>query len=341
MDKKQLTILGFCIVLILFPVDFQAQRTFGLAIHGGAGGIQKERLSTEQQQAYEAGLKQALDAGYKVLEDGGTAQAAVIEAITTLENDSLFNAGKGSVLNNVGEAEMDASIMRGDDLNAGAVAGVKQVKNPILAAEKVMDESEHVMFAGSGADSFAVAKGLEQEDPSYFITTSKVKALKSKQEAIKKQNESENDQGTLEEEEMDKHGTVGAVALDKYGNLAAGTSTGGMNNKQHNRVGDSPIIGAGTYANNKSCAVSCTGHGEYYIRLAVAHEVSALMLHKGWDLDKATRYVIHIELADLGGTGGIIAIDRRGNVSMTFNTAGMFRAYRLSNSQELIEMFEE
>lgn len=320
------------------------QRPFGIVLHGGAGNIDPEVISPERQAAYIAVLTAARDSGYAVLERGGSAEDAVVKVITMLEDDLLFNAGRGSVLNHEGVVEMDASIMRGADLKAGAVACVHTIRNPILAARAVMERSPHVMLSGKGAEEFARARGLELEKNSYFITKERQESL----ERVREEEKTELDHDEYKEEGSvpgtlgnEKYGTVGAVALDKHGNLAAGTSTGGMTNKRHGRIGDSPIIGAGTYADNRSCAVSCTGHGEYFIRLAVAHEVSSLMLHRKWDIDKAASYVIHEELEKLGGDGGLISIDRRGNISMPFNTTGMFRAFRTSSGSQGAAIFKD
>ena len=324
-----LTISLLCSSAIAFT------QTYGLVLHGGAGTIAKDGLSKERQNVYENSLQKALDAGYLVLEKGGNAEDAVIAAIRILEDDSNFNSAKGSVLNANGAVEMDASIMRGADLNAGAVAGVTTVRHPIEAAAKVMFKSPHVMMSNAGADLFAKEQGLEIMPPSYFITKGSQATLKGVQDRLK-------EQGSIDSEYPDwKFGTVGVAALDKQGNLAAGTSTGGMTNKMHNRIGDSPIIGAGTYANNKTCAVSCTGHGEYFIRLNLAHEVSALMLYKGYDVEKAASFMIHNSLSDMGGAGGLVAMDRNGNISLPFNTPGMFRAYRMSDGRTSVLMFKD
>lgn len=329
--KNKLYLLTLSLLCVFHAASGQ---TYGLVLHGGAGTITKDGLSEERQAAYENGLQTALETGYAVLDKGGSAEDAVIAAIRVLEDDSLFNAGRGSVLNANGFVEMDASIMRGRDLNAGAVAGVTKVKHPIEAAAAVMLNSPHVLMSNAGADQFAKERGLEQEPSSYFITQSSQRSLHRAQTR-------EKDQGSIDDGYSDwKYGTVGVAALDKQGNLAAGTSTGGMTNKMHNRIGDSPIIGAGTYANNESCAVSCTGHGEYFIRLNVAHEVSALMLYKGYDVHKASTYMIHTSLENLGGAGGLIALDRNGNLAMPFNTPGMFRGYKMSDGRTEVLMFK-
>lgn len=314
------------ILLIIIGLNKETtaqERPFGLVIHGGAGWISPERFTEEEQKSYHAALASALDAGYQVLNKGGQAHEAVIAAIKVLEDDPKFNAGKGSVLNSKGKVEMDAAIMTGHDLSAGAVAGVRKVKNPILGALAVMKNSPHVMLAGEGADLFCKEQGLKLEPQSYFITDEKKESLK----------------GVKHRSKIDKHGTVGCVALDKQGNLAAGTSTGGMTNKAYNRIGDAPVIGAGTYADNRSCAVSCTGHGEYFIRLGIAKEVAALVKHKGYDVYKAAHVVIHEDLSKMGGTGGLITIDRNGNIAMPFNTPGMFRGYQMNNKPRATFLF--
>ncbi|NOY49988.1 MAG: isoaspartyl peptidase/L-asparaginase [Chlorobi bacterium] len=283
---------------------------WAIVIHGGAGTILKKNMSPEAEKAYKEKLSDALNAGCNILEDGGTSLDAVTAAINVMEDSPLFNAGKGAVFTAEGKNEMDASIMDGSNLMAGAVAGVSTVKNPILAARAVMEKSPHVMLAGEGADEFAKSHGLEIVDSSYFFT-------QRRWESYKRANKN-------------KYGTVGAVALDKDGNLAAATSTGGMTNKMKGRIGDSPIIGAGTYADNKGCAVSATGHGEYFMRNVVAYDINALMKYSGVSLKEAANYVIMKKLKDQGGDGGIIAVDRAGNFVMTFNTTGMYRAYKNS-----------
>ena len=290
-----------------------------LVIHGGAGTILKKNMTPELEEAYLTKLTEALNVGFEILEKGGSSIDAVQKTIHILEDSPLFNAGKGAVFTNDGHNELDASIMDGKTLNAGAVAGVKTVKNPIDAARKVMENSPHVMMAGQGADIFAKEQGLELVDSSYFFTQKRWDAL---QKALKKE------QMELDHDDADndkKKGTVGAVALDKNGNLAAATSTGGMTNKRWGRVGDSPIIGAGTYANNQTCAVSSTGHGEFFIRNVVAYDIAALMEYGGKTLKEATDYVVLEKLKQQGGRGGVIALDAQGNYAMPFNTEGMYR----------------
>ncbi|MBX9853014.1 MAG: isoaspartyl peptidase/L-asparaginase [Cytophagaceae bacterium] len=292
-----------------------------LAIHGGAGNYTLSDLSLEEQKEYQQKLQEALDRGYDILEKGGSSIDAVEAVIRILEDSPLFNAGKGAVLTSNEKIELDASIMRGSDLAAGAVGGVTIVKNPISAARKVMENSPHVLLMGRGAEAFAKEQHLEIVDPSYFFTEkSRMQLQKIKEEEkLKLKNSEKKDK---------KFGTVGCVALDKNGNLAAGTSTGGMVNKKFGRVGDSPIIGAGTYADNRTCAVSCTGHGEHFIRNTIAFSVAALMEYKGLSLEQAVDYVVEEKLKRTSGTGGLIAIDKEGNIAMKMNTPSMFRAYR-------------
>jgi beta-aspartyl-peptidase (threonine type) len=294
-----------------------------LVIHGGAGTIKRENMTPEREKAYHDALQQALDSGYTVLERGGKSLDAVIAAIKVMENSPLFNAGKGAVFNNEGKNELDASIMDGSNLMAGAVAGVTTIKNPITAAYAVMTKSEHVMMIGDGAEKFAQEQNLEIVEPSYFFDS-----LRYKQWLKAKEAEASREASLIDPYTKDKKfGTVGAVALDQYGNIAAGTSTGGMTNKKYGRVGDAPIIGAGTYADNASCGVSATGWGEYFIRLAVAHDIVSLVKYTNLSLQDAADSVVMKKIPRLGGDGGIIALDRQGNISMTFNTAGMYRGY--------------
>ena len=259
-----------------------------------------------------------------------------------MEDSPLFNAGKGAVFTHEGKNEMDASIMDGKTLNAGAVAGISVVKNPISAARKVMEESIHVMMAGKGADAFARSKGLEIVDPSYFHTDNRLEMLKKIKDKEKIELDHDGDKGYIDREYPDsKFGTVGAIAVDRMGNLAAATSTGGMTNKRWNRIGDSPVIGAGTYANNKTCAVSSTGHGEYFIRSVVAYDISALMEYKGLSVKEAAEEVVHKKLVDMGGSGGVIALDAKGNFAMPFNTAGMYRGYVKADGKPTIRIYKE
>lgn len=291
---------------------------FSLAIHGGAGTILKSTMTPEKELAYTTALTDALRAGESVLKNGGTALDAVEKAIISLEDNPLFNAGRGAVFTNEGRNELDASIMNGKDLTAGAVAGVRNIKNPISLARAVMEKSEHVLLAGTGAEAFAKSIGAEFADDAYFFTQQRFDQLQQAKES-----------GTVIMDHSDtddkKFGTVGAVALDTHGNLAAGTSTGGMTNKKFGRAGDSPIIGAGTYANNNTCAISCTGHGEFFIRAVVAYDISCLMEYKGLSLKEACDVVVMDKLVKLGGEGGLVALDRHGNIELPFNSDGMYR----------------
>lgn len=293
-----------------------------LIIHGGAGTILKKHMTSAQDKAYRSKMQEALQKGHDVLKKGGTSLEAVVTAIKVLENSPLFNAGKGAVFTNQGKNELDASIMEGKTMNAGAVSSVTVIKNPITAALAVMKNSPHVMLTGKGAETFAKKQGLKIVKPTYFYTKRRYNQLKRLQKKSLK-----GKSGSIEDliDLNKKLGTVGAVALDQYGNIAAGTSTGGMTNKKWGRVGDTPIIGAATYANNNTCGVSATGHGEYFIRSVVAHDISALMEYKGLSVQNAAKEVIMKKLKKMGGKGGIVALDRNGNYTMTFNSAGMYR----------------
>ncbi|MGB3607048.1 isoaspartyl peptidase/L-asparaginase family protein, partial [Psychroserpens sp.] len=284
---------------------------FAIIIHGGAGTILKKNMTSEKEAAYKAKLEEAIRVGYEILINGGTSLDAVEKTINVMEDSPLFNAGKGAVFTNAETNELDASIMDGKTLNAGASAGTITVRNPINLARVIMDKSPHVMMAGAGADTYAKEQGLSIVDPSYFYTENRFNALKRAMESEKIELDHDDKQAFYDPEIKDfKFGTVGCAALDKHGNLAAGTSTGGMTNKRYGRVGDAPIIGAGTYANNNSCAVSSTGWGEYFIRSMVAYDISALMQYKGLTLQEAAREVIHTKVAGLGGDGGIVAVDK-------------------------------
>lgn len=309
-------------------------KTIALVIHGGAGTILKSQMKPEIEKLYVAALEQALMAGQKILLEGGAAMDAVTAAIQILENDSLFNAGVGAVLNSKGEAELDASVMDGNSGKAGAVSGIKTVKNPITLARAVMDRTEHVLLSGAGAEELATALNLDRVENTYFITTK----AKSRLEAA--QQKPQNDILTPRTKASDKMGTVGAVALDQFGNIAAGTSTGGMNNKKFGRVGDSPIIGAGTYANNQTCGISATGHGEYFIRQVVAFDIHAKMAYQKMSLEQACKIVIQDQLLPSGGTGGVIGLDRFGNIAMEFNTRGMYRGFVKNDSKPEIAIYE-
>jgi beta-aspartyl-peptidase (threonine type) len=313
---------------------------FGIVIHGGAGTILKENMSDSLEAAYKAKLKEAISAGYNILKNGGNSLDAVTHTINIMEDSPLFNAGKGAVFTHEGSNELDASIMDGANLNAGAVAGVKHIKNPIDLARDVMQKSEHVMLYGAGAEEFAKGLGYKMMDTSYFYTKNRYESLLRVLEKEKSKNEKK---VSFEDSYIknSKFGTVGCAALDKHGNLAAGTSTGGMTNKRWNRIGDAPIIGAGTYANNATCAVSSTGWGEYFIRSVVAYDISALMEYKGMTLQEAASEVIQKKVPALGGDGGIVAIDKDGNVAMEFNTAGMYRATMNSEGELVIKIYKE
>lgn len=314
------------LILLLNACSGAAQQSDGqyvLVIHGGAGTILKKNMTAEKEAAYKAGLEAALKKGYSVLQSGGTSLDAVEAAIRILEDDPLFNAGKGAVFTHDGRNELDASIMDGKTLGAGSVAGVRTIKNPISLARAIMEKSEHVMMAGRGAEQFAATAGVEIVDTSYFRTEERWQGL---QKALQLDSaKTRLDHSYVPAARRDeKFGTVGCVALDKHGNLAAGTSTGGMTNKKFGRIGDAPIIGAGTYANNNTVAVSCTGWGEYFIRSVVAYDLSALMAYKGLSVKDAGSTVIK-KVGELGGNGGLIALDKNGHMAMPFNTEGMYR----------------
>ena len=321
----------------LSPVENIPEKVeFSIVIHGGAGTIEREKMTDEKEAEYNKKLEEAIRVGYTILKKGGTSLDAVEKTINVLENSPLFNAGRGAVLTYEGINEHDASIMDGETLNAGASAGTKTVKNPINLARAVMEYSPHVMLSGMGAETFAKEQGLEIVDPSYFFTENKKQAL----ERVKALENNKTASFYDADIKNSKYGTVGCAALDKNGNLAAGTSTGGMTNKRWGRIGDSPIIGAGTYANNKTCAVSSTGWGEFFIRGMVAHDISALMEYKGLTLKEASQLVIQKKLTELGGDGGIIAVDKNGNMVMEFNTSGMFRATMNDKGELYIGMFK-
>ena len=314
--------------------------TFGILIHGGAGTILKKNMSSEKEAEYRKTLKKAIEVGYKILETGGNSQDAVEKTIHIMEDSPLFNAGKGAVLNAHGNIELDASFMNGNSLDAGAVSGVKTVKHPISAAIKVMEASQHVMLSGSGADTFAKEQGLEIVDPEYFYTERRINDLKRvKQKTALKESLLSSDEKKYFQNQ--RYGTVGCVALDINGNLSAGTSTGGMTNKKWNRIGDAPIIGAGTYANNLTCAISATGWGEFFIRSVVAHDISALMEYKNMSIQEAAYEVIHNKVARLGGNGGVIGIDRFGNPMMEMNTPGMYRAHMDADGNLKIKIYKD
>ena len=302
---------------------------FAIAIHGGAGTLPRAEMSSDAEGKYRAGLKEALDAGFELLQRGGSSLDAVTRAVVLLEDNPLFNAGKGAVFTLEGRNELDASIMDGSTLKAGAVAGVTRIRNPVALARAVMEKSEHVMLAGAGAEEFASAAGFSFVPQSYFHTPERWRQL----ERIR------GGEAGLSALTISHIGTVGAVALDDRGRLAAATSTGGMTGKRYQRIGDSPIIGAGTYADDRSCAVSATGHGEVFIRAVVAHDICARMRFGGRSLKEAVREVVLVELPPLGGEGGVIAVDARGNIAIEFNSEGMFRASRKQGEELQIGIY--
>ena len=338
--------LGVLLVAALSANVAAQTPPFSIAIHGGAGTISKAKLTEAQQKAYREKLKQAIDAGYKVLEKGGDSLSAVTAAINILENSPLFNAGLGAVYTYDASHEMDAAIMDGKTMNAGAVAGVSHIKNPIDLARSVMDNSPHVMLSGSGAEEFALTQEFTLVPTSYFDTESRYNQLLDAKAKIKAAEQGNNvnveHQASLDYLDLDyKFGTVGAVALDQQGNLAAGTSTGGMTAKRFGRIGDSPVIGAGTYAENGVCAVSATGHGEYFIRYHVAGDICAKVKYQQKSIIQAADEVINQRLITAGGTGGVIAIDQRGNIATPFNTEGMYRATRKSGEQAQVMIWQD
>ena len=314
--KKYLKLIP---VFLFFSCE-KSINNYAIVIHGGAGTVIRENTSKELQKKYEDKLREALEVGHSILESGGSSVDAVEKTIKILEDSELFNAGKGSVLTNEETVEMDASIMTGSDLNAGAVATLKTIKNPISAARAVMEKSKHVFLSGEGAENFAVDNGLETVNNNYFITKKQLKQIRKIKE--------------------NKYGTVGCVALDKSGNITAGTSTGGMMNKKWNRIGDVPVIGAGTYANNKTCGVSATGWGEFFIRNVVAYDISAMMEYQNKTLEEAAKISIFDKVGKMGATGGVIGIDKNGSVVMEFNSPGMYRGYKTENSDYIIKMFK-
>ena len=316
---------------------------FAIIIHGGAGTILKKNMTNEKEAEYKAKLEEAIKVGHTILKNGGTSQEAVLKTIQVMEESPLFNAGKGAVFTHEGTNELDASFMDGKTLNAGAVAGVTDVKSPIELAIKVMTDSEHVMLSGKGASTFAKEKGLEIVDPSYFYTENRFKSLERIREREKTELDHDDKKAAFYDVDIkdSKFGTVGCVALDKEGNIAAGTSTGGMTNKRWGRIGDAPIIGSGTYANNKTCGVSSTGWGEYFIRSQVAYDISAQMEYKNKSLKEATTDVIQNKLTKLGGTGGVVALDKNGNMSFEFNTAGMYRASMDDKGNLVVKIYKE
>lgn len=332
MKQLKFLTIGFLLVMLISSCRVPGDRTaastpepeafeYALVLHGGAGNMNFQSVPEPYQEKFKHALDSALQLGLDVLKNGGMSIDAVETVIRCMEDNPLFNAGRGAVFTSEGKNELDASIMTGQDLNAGAVAGVTDIKHPISAARAVMEQSEHVMLAGQGASVFAQEVGLEIVDPSWFYTRNR---FESYQKAVAK----------------DKHGTVGCVALDREGNLCAGTSTGGMTNKKYGRIGDSPIIGAGTYASNATCGVSATGHGEYFIRWTVAHQISVLMEYRGYDVEQAAREVVEETLVKAGGEGGVICLDKYGRPAMVTNTSGMFRAYGNSKGERMVAIFK-
>ena len=316
--KKYLCLL----IIILFSCNNHDENRIAIVIHGGAGIILKENISKSKEDSIINKLDEAISKGWELLKKGQSSEIAVIETIKILEDSPLFNAGKGSVFNNEGKVENDASIMKGNDLNAGASSGTSNVKNPITLAANIMNHSEHVFLSGKGAENFAKNRNLEIVNNEYFHTKFRYNQL-------------------LNKKGEDKYGTVGCVAIDVNGNIVAGTSTGGMTNKKWGRIGDSPIIGAGTYANNSTCGISSTGSGEYFIRTVAAYQVSSLLENHNYDLKKAMYKVIHEKIGGIGGDGGMIGIDKNSNISMEFNTPGMYRAYVNKYGEKEILLYEE
>jgi beta-aspartyl-peptidase (threonine type) len=347
-DMKQLllVVLVCCINKALAQTTVPPSEKFVLVIHGGAGTILKSQMSPSREKAYTDALNEALEKGNEILKKGGTALDAVEACVKILEDNPLFNAGKGAVFTNLGTNELDAAIMDGASLKAGSVAGVTVIKNPITAARAVMDKSPHVMMTGTGAEQFARINGVEIVDPSYFRTESRWNGLQNAKKADSLQSlRSDTVKRTSRLKQPgnndDKYGTVGAVALDRHGNLAAATSTGGMTNKKYGRVGDAPIIGAGTYANNKTAAVSGTGWGEFFIRLVLAKTISDMMEFGKIDLVKAADEMVMKRLPALGGDGGIIAVDKDGNIAMPFCTEGMYRGFIRNDGRKEIKIYKD
>ena len=333
MKKKYILILVFGF-LISCSEDKKQNVDFSIVIHGGAGTMEREKMSMEKELEYKKKLEEALNKGYEILENNGSSEQAVIEAIKVMEDSPLFNAGKGAVLDERGEASLDASFMSGKNLNAGAVAGVKKIKNPIIAAYSVMKNTPQVLLISEGADQFAKEQGLHMVDNSYFITERRKAQLFKNKNLVQQKNKKDSSSS------ISKFGTVGCVALDKNGNLSAGTSTGGRSNKKWGRVGDVPIIGAGNYANNNTCAISATGWGEFFIRNVVAHDISSLLEYKKLDIRQAAKVSLE-KVKKLGGSGGVIAIDKYGNYAMEFNTKGMYRGVKDSNGNFKVLIFKQ
>ncbi|MEK7725284.1 MAG: isoaspartyl peptidase/L-asparaginase [Acidobacteriota bacterium] len=341
--KRQIAIFLLLIFFISPLAGFAQMRSpqnprLGFIIHGGAGVISRKDLTPQKEAEFRKKLEEAVLAGYKVLQSGKTSLDAVETAIRIMEDSPLFNAGKGAVFTADGKNELDASIMEGKGLNAGSVAGLHRVKNPISLARKVMENSPHVMMIGDGAEKFAREQKIELVPAQYFWTKHRWDALQKiiKEEKAKNKKVSEFRNPSSQNE---RYGTVGAVALDKNGDLAAGTSTGGMTYKKYGRVGDAPIIGAGTYANNQTCGVSATGWGEYFIRLSIARDISAIVEYKGVSIQEAVDTVIKQKLQNLGGDGGVVALDKNGNIGISFNSEGMYRAYIDENGKPIVQIY--
>ncbi|WP_245763928.1 isoaspartyl peptidase/L-asparaginase family protein [Pseudoalteromonas denitrificans] len=328
-----LSMIPLCIIAKESPI--------AIAIHGGAGTIERSKFTPEKEKAYRAKLKEAVEAGYALLGKGGSSLDAVTTAITVLENSPFFNAGKGAVYTYDEKHEMDASIMYGKNRQAGAVSGVKHIENPINLARLVMDKSVHVMLSGKGAETFAKHQGIKLVDNKIFDTEHRYQSLLNAKKKLKAAHSNKDYQAKHNALPVNyKMGTVGAVALDKEGNVAAGTSTGGMTAKRFGRIGDSPVIGAGTFADNNSCAVSATGHGEYFIRYNVAADICARVQYQGKTIEQAGKEVIHDVLMPVGGTGGVIIIDTKGNISLPFNTKGMYRATKSNTTNTYVGIFK-
>ncbi len=328
-------VIGTLLLFFMLSLPAVADSSIAIAIHGGAGTINKESLTAEQEASIRADLEAAVKAGYALLEAGGSSTDAVLKAITMLEDSPHFNAGKGAVLNQDGNVELDASIMTGSDRNAGAIAGVYGVKNPILLAHKVLTDSPHVLLSGEGAEIFARQSNIQFENADYFKTPYRIEQLKQIQEQEKTQ------AGLDNSYRESWFSTVGTVAVDKFGHVAAGTSTGGTANKRWGRIGDSPIIGAGTYADDRYCAVSATGHGEYFIRAAVTHDICARVAYQDLSINDAADQVINKDLVEMGGDGGVIAVSPDGEIAMTFNTPGMYRASIDSQGQLTVAIYAD
>ena len=309
-----------------------------IVVHGGAGTILRSSMNPDLEKLYREGLREALELGSAILEEGGAAMDAIETAIRSMEDNPLFNAGKGSVFTNDGKNEMDASVMCGKTFNAGAVAGIRNIKNPISLSRAVMDKSEHVMLCGRGAEEFGLSVGAVFEPDSYFFVQQRYDQLMLVRDSGKTQLDHTPAEPIAENK---KFGTVGAVALDKKGNIAAGTSTGGMTNKRYGRAGDTPVIGAGTYANNATCGVSCTGHGEFFIRAVVAYDISCLMEYRNYSLRQACNEVVNKKLVKLGGEGGLIALDSQGNAEMVFNSEGMYRGLKREGEDYVLGIYRD